>query len=159
MACEVNRFTVFFYSDSTEDSDIEQCETKNNAKENKKNISNKCSKGEKYYKEKKKIIENISPSFMRTKLQMILNFISDETEASLIFQNLAPIEAKFVENFLGIYKRRHIFEEFFSPACLDIFKNISHILRSSEDTFKLDVCAAKTDVQSKKRYIICFVII
>ncbi|XP_047541601.1 metacaspase-2-like isoform X2 [Vanessa atalanta] len=111
----------------------------------------KETKSEKYLKEKSKIIESISPPFLRTALQRILDFIKDEKEASLLFTDLAPIEAKFLENFLGIYNRRYMFETMMSPACNNIFNEMWKCFNQFDKTCKLEVDASKTNMKTKKR--------
>nr|XP_026490602.1 uncharacterized protein LOC113396763 [Vanessa tameamea] len=116
----------------------------------------KETKSEKYLKEKSKIIESISPPFLRTNLQRILDFIKDEKEASLLFTDLAPIEAKFLENFLGIYNRRHMFETMMSPACNNIFNEMWKCFNQFDKTCKLEVDASKTNMKTKKREVSFF---
>ncbi|XP_046974837.1 putative histone-lysine N-methyltransferase 1 isoform X2 [Vanessa cardui] len=111
----------------------------------------KQTKSEKYLIEKSKIIESISPSFLRTSLQKILDFIKDEKEASLLFTDLAPVEAKFLENFLGIYNRRYMFEDMMSPACNNIFNEMWKCFNRFDKTCKLEVDASKTNIKTKKR--------
>ncbi|XP_050359013.1 probable serine/threonine-protein kinase ndrD isoform X2 [Nymphalis io] len=108
-------------------------------------------KSQKYYKSKTKIIASVSSTFLRTTLQKILEFINDKKEASLIFTDLAHTEAKFLENFLGIYKRRKVFEMMMSPDCNNIFNEIHKCFNQFYKTCKLDVDAMKTNVKTKKR--------
>ncbi|CAH0717014.1 unnamed protein product, partial [Brenthis ino] len=114
----------------------------------------KPTKGQKYYVHARNIIDSIAPAFFKTTFQKILDFINDEASASFIFSDLAPNEAKFLENFLGIYNRRTYFGVFFSPHCNDLLNKICISFKEFDKNSKLYIYVGKTDTKTCKREII-----
>ncbi|CAH2084020.1 unnamed protein product [Euphydryas editha] len=102
-----------------------------------------------YFLNKRGIIDSLSHSFLQKSLQKILDFISTEAEASVIFTDLAPKEARFLENFLGIYKRRDLFKTLMSPVCNDILNKM--YTKFKDKTLKLEIGGAKINKKTKKR--------
>ncbi|XP_045782594.1 repetitive organellar protein-like isoform X3 [Maniola jurtina] len=111
----------------------------------------KKTKSEKFLISKHKIIESISPVLLRKTLQHILDFLLKKEEASIIFSDLAPVEAKFLENFLGIFNKRISFRDILSPACNELLDKMCEFFKEFDKACKLEVYAAKYNVHTKKR--------
>ncbi|XP_052742693.1 uncharacterized protein LOC112050010 isoform X2 [Bicyclus anynana] len=143
-------------NEGTESSHSQQ-ESPLDVTENKKtNIKSRCrkmrrSKTEKFYIEKQKIIDSISPNLLKKALKNILDFLLDESRASSIFTNLAPVEARFLENFLSIYKKRQSFEETLTPACNELMNKMCEFFKEFDKNCRLEVYAAKSRVNASKR--------
>ncbi|XP_039748435.1 uncharacterized protein LOC120625434 isoform X2 [Pararge aegeria] len=109
------------------------------------------SKTEKFFIDTQKIIESISPVLLKKSMKNILDFLLDKEEASIIFSNLAPVEARFLENFLGIYKKRQSLEETLPPACNVILNKMCEFFKEFDKQCKLEVYAAKFNANTTKR--------
>ncbi|XP_069363939.1 putative leucine-rich repeat-containing protein DDB_G0290503 isoform X2 [Maniola hyperantus] len=120
-------------------------------KKNKTVTTKKKTKSEKFLMNQHKIIESISPVLLRKTLQHILDFLLKKEEASIIFSDLAPVEAKFLENFLGIYNKRVFFRDILSPACNDLLDKMCEFFKEFDKACKLEVYAAKYNVHNRKR--------
>lgn len=89
--------------------------------------------------------------FFKTIFTKIYEFLNDESNASLTFSDLAPNEALFLQNFLGVYNRRAVLDIMFSPYCNDMLDKMAALFKEFDKQSKLDICVGKTDVKTSKR--------
>ncbi|XP_041986559.1 uncharacterized protein LOC121738513 [Aricia agestis] len=110
-------------------------------------------KAEQAYLLNKAIVERNSPTFIKNTLQSLLSFISDEASASVDFKNLAPIEAKFIQNIQAIHDQKFLFYKIFTPSAIEILKKISTGLKMFKNTYNIKIGNVRTHPKTSKREI------
>ncbi|CAG4964014.1 unnamed protein product [Colias eurytheme] len=95
-------------------------------------------------------VDSVSPTFVKATLQKFHDFVCDEKNASVMYENLARSEVTFLQNLFGIMKNRKALEELFSPMCNDLLQKIGTVVENS-DTYKLEITPVSQDKDTSKR--------
>ncbi|CAG9794229.1 unnamed protein product [Diatraea saccharalis] len=111
--------------------------------------SETMTKFEKTFLRRKEMIENLNKAFINTTLKMILDFVSTEAEASLIFKNANEHQYTFIQSACAMAKTPR-FYVLFSSDTANLLRSICKVL-TANPCYELKVDVAKVQKDNKLR--------
>ncbi|KAL0809614.1 hypothetical protein ABMA28_011146 [Loxostege sticticalis] len=106
-------------------------------------------KAQKNLARKTNMVKLLEPSFIRTALQMILDFIHEDTEASIVFRNANEEQCAFLQSALAMAKARKL-HGVFDEDSRNLLRKIAKLLSTCQ-YFDLKIDVAKMDRNTSLR--------